>query len=138
MAEEAAKKTGQTTVSTEEQKDEKEDKGIKPNAGNGGETDKYVWEQSLKDVTVNVHLPQGLTSKQLAVKLTNTRAKVEIKGQPTPLIDAAFFKPIKVDDSLWTIESDSDGKRVLQLMLSKKEGQNWWDCVFEGDAKIDT
>ena len=23
-------------------------------------------------------------------------------------------------------------------MLSKKEGQNWWDCVFEGDAKIDT
>ena len=39
MAEEAAKKTGQTTVSIEEQKDEKEEKGIKPNAGNGGETD---------------------------------------------------------------------------------------------------
>ena len=113
MAEEAAKKTGQTTVSIEEQKDEKEEKGIKPNAGNGGEMDKYIWEQSLKDVTVNVRLPQGLTSKQLAVKLTNTRAKVEIKGQPNPPIDAAFFKPIKLDDSLWTIESDSNGKRVL-------------------------
>jgi hypothetical protein len=23
-------------------------------------------------------------------------------------------------------------------MLSKKEGQNWWVCVFEGDAKIYT
>lgn len=23
-------------------------------------------------------------------------------------------------------------------MLTKKEGQNWWDNVFEGDEKIDT
>ena len=98
----------------------------------------YSWEQSLKDVTVNVRLPAGLTSKQLAVKLTNTRVKVEIKGQEGALIDAAFSKPIKLDDSLWTLESDANGQRVLQLMLCKKEGQTWWDCVFEGHAKIDT
>lgn len=98
----------------------------------------YYWEQSLKDVTVNVRLPAGLTSKQLAVKLTNTRLKVEIKGQAGALIDAAFSKPIKLDDSLWTLESDASGQRVLQLMLCKKEGQTWWDCVFEGHAKIDT
>ena len=80
---------------------------MKPNAGNGGETEKYAWEQTLKDVTVNVRLPQGLTSKQLAVKLTNTRAKVEIKGQPTPLIDAAFLQPIKTDH--WARRGEREG-----------------------------
>ena len=24
------------------------------------------------------------------------------------------------------------------MMLTKMEGQNWWDCVFVGDEKIDT
>jgi len=27
---------------------------------------------------------------------------------------------------------------VLQLSLTKKEGQNWWDCVLDGDEKINT
>lgn len=45
---------------------------------------------------------------------------------------------IKTDDSIWTLECDANGQRTLQLMLTKMEGQNWWDCVFEGDEKIDT
>jgi len=27
---------------------------------------------------------------------------------------------------------------VLQLSLTQKEGQNWWDCVLDGDEKINT
>jgi len=26
----------------------------------------------------------------------------------------------------------------LQLNLTKKEGQNWWDSIIEGEEKIDT
>ena len=26
----------------------------------------------------------------------------------------------------------------MQLNLTKKEGQNWWDCVLQGDEKINT
>lgn len=142
-AEEAAKKAGvqiKKVSETEEKKEgEEENKGQKPNAGNGGVTEKYTWEQTLKEVTVYVKIPQGLTSKQLTVNMTTKHAKIEIKGSITgALIDKDFFKPIKLDDSLWTLESDANGQRSLQIQLCKKEGQNWWESVFEGDEKIDT
>lgn len=140
-AEEKAKKSGEQVPATEkaeENKEEGENKGQKPNPGNGGRTDKYMWEQSLKDVTVYIKLPQGITGKNLVVKLTNKHAMVQIKGEAAPLIDSDFCKLIKMDDSLWTLESDANGQRQLQLNLTKLEGQNWWDCVFDGDEKIDT
>jgi hypothetical protein len=145
-AEEAAKKAGKTVEPAEEQKgdaekkegeDDDENKGSKPNAGNGGTTDKYYWEQTLQEVTVNINIPDGVTGKQLKVDMTSRHLKVEIKGKET-LIDQDFHKPIKVDDSLWCIETDESNKRVLQLSLTKKEGQNWWDCVLDGDEKINT
>lgn len=70
--------------------------------------------------------------------MTNKHATIQIKGDPKPLIDKDFCKTIKVDDSLWTLESDANGQRQVQLNLTKLDGQNWWDCVFNGDEKIDT
>jgi len=94
-AEEAAKKAGKTVEPVEEQKgdadkkegdEDEEEKGSKPNAGNGGTTDKYYWEQSLSEVTVNINIPEGVTGKQLNVVMTSKHLKVEIKGKET-LID---------------------------------------------------
>lgn len=64
-------------------------------------------------MTVNIKLPDGLKGKDLVVSMTGKHAKVQIKGQPAPLIDKDFFKTIKTDDSLWTLESDASGSRVL-------------------------
>ena len=46
-----------------------EDKGAAPNSSNGGSTDKYDWEQSLSEVIVNIHIPEGTTSKMLSVDI---------------------------------------------------------------------
>ena len=93
-----------------EGEEEEKNKGQKPNAGNGGTTDRYSWEQTLKEVTVYVKIPQGLTSKQLSIEMKINHLKVAIKGSTSgPLIDQNFFKPIKLDDSLWTLESDANG-----------------------------
>lgn len=140
-AEEAAKASGKPLPTAEPKKedgDEKqeESKGQKPNAANGGKTDKYEWEQTLNEVTVNIDIPDGIKSKMLIVDMTPSKLKVGIKGQPL-MIDGEFSKPIKADDSLWCIETVKT-KRILQLSLTKKEGQNWWDSVIKGDAKIDT
>ena len=35
--------------------------------GNGGSTSRYVWTQTLKEVTVHVPIPDGLRAKDLVV-----------------------------------------------------------------------
>lgn len=53
---------------------------------NGGRTDRYVWTQSLSEVTVNVLVPTGTRGRDVDVKLTPTHIRVGLKGQ-TPLVD---------------------------------------------------
>lgn len=60
--------------------------------------------------------------------------KIGIKGQ-TPLIDGNLHKKIKTAESLWTLETDG-AKRTLQLTLVKVDGMTWWNCIIEGDQKI--
>ena len=62
--------------------------------------------------------------------------KIGLKGQ-TPLIDGALHKKIKTSECLWTLETDGP-QRTLQMTLVKVDGMNWWNCIIEGDAKIDT
>jgi hypothetical protein len=87
----------------------------KPNPGNGGVTDKYWWSQVLDEVTIYINMPDNVTSKQLDVKILPTKLKVGVKGQEL-IIDGELHKKIKVDDSLWTLESDGP-RRTLQLTL---------------------
>lgn len=133
----AAEQIAKEAEANEENKEDDKDKGADPNSGNGGSTDLYTWEQTLHEVTVHIKIPEGTTAKMLAVDMTKSKLKVGIKGKP-PMIEKNFSKPILVDDSLWCIETDKSGKKVLQLSLTKREGQNWWDCVLEGDEKINT
>lgn len=88
-------------------------------------------------MTVNIAIPEGTTSKQLTVDIAKTHLKVGVKGQPL-MIDGDFSKPVKKSDSIWCIETEGSGQRFLQLTLTKKEGNNWWESVIEGDEKIDT
>ena len=61
---------------------------------------------------------------------------IGLKGQ-APIIDGPLHKKIKAVDSIWTLESDG-AKRTLQLSLQKVDNMSWWNCVMEGDLKIDT
>lgn len=102
-----------------EDKDKKSNKQ-QPNAGNGGTTDKYEWIQTLDEVTVFVKLPDKVKASNLDVKLSITKLVAGLKGQP-PILSGEWYKKIKTDDSMWSVESDGD-KRTLQLTLQKSEG----------------
>ena len=98
--------SGESKEENKQDGDEKEeDKGQAPNAGNGGKTDKYEWEQNLNEVTVNILLPEGTTSKMLNIDLKAKSFKFGLKGKE-PMIAGDWNKPIKVDDSIWCIETD--------------------------------
>ena len=103
-----------------EEKKQEEDKGVAPNSGNGGSTDKYDWEQTLNEVTVNIKIPAGTTSKMLTVDIAKTHLKVGVKGQPL-LIDGDLHKPVKKGDCIWCLETLGNGDRILQLSLTKKD-----------------
>lgn len=60
-----------------------------------------------------------------------------LKGQPL-MIDGELHKLVKKGDSIWCLETDDSGKRVLQISLTKKDQQNWWSCVIQGDQEINT
>ena len=123
--EEAAKKAGKPIEpKVEEKKEGEEDgegKGQMPNQSNGGNTDKYNWGQTLNEVTINVYLPDGTTSKMINVVITAKKCSVKIKNGAT-ILEGEWNKPIKVEDSPWCIETDSKGRKILQLNLTKKEG----------------
>ena len=54
------------------------------------------------------------------------------------MIDGDFHKQVKKGDSIWCIETLGSGKRILQLTLTKRDQQNWWSTVIQGDTEINT
>jgi hypothetical protein len=68
-----------TDMTPEEQaiklKEDEEDK-TPPPIGNGGVTSRYVWTQTLSELTVNLKLPEGIKSKMLDVDIRNKHLKV--------------------------------------------------------------
>ncbi len=59
----------------------------------------------------NAPMPDGIKSSNLEVKLTQTKFKAGLKGKE-PIIEGDWHKKIKVDDSMWTLESDG-ASRIL-------------------------
>jgi hypothetical protein len=91
----------------------------------------YEWNQTLDAVTVFVLLPDKVKATSLDIKLTCIKLTAGLKGQP-PILSGDWFKNIKTDESMWSVESHGD-KRILHLTLKKFEGQEWWNSVLKGD-----
>lgn len=109
QAEIDAKKSNETAKPAEEKKaeekeEEGEDKGQKPNAENGGTTDKYTWTQTLQEVTVNIFIPANIKANMLDVQFKKKTGKVGIKRGES-IIEGEWGGEILVDDAIWTIEN---------------------------------
>ena len=129
----ATSKTETIKASAENDDDEEEDDDGPPLIGNGGQTDKYIWTQTLQEVQVNIPVPQGTRSKQVDVKMTCTSLSAALKGGET-LVKGDLFNRIKLDDCFWTLE---DGNRIC-VYLQKENQMEWWKCIIKGDPEIDT
>ena len=102
-------------------------------AGNGSQTDKYVWTQTLQEAQVTFAVPEGTKSRQVDVDLRAGKLKVGLRGGET-FVDGPLYRKIKVDDSFWTLE---DSNRIC-VYLQKDNQMEWWKTIIQGDAEIDT
>ncbi|OQR82749.1 nuclear migration protein nudC [Achlya hypogyna] len=113
--------------------DDDDDDSSPPLEGNGGKTEHYVWTQTLQEAHVSIPVPEGTTSRQVAAEIRSKTLKVGLKGQPL-IVDGELHKRVKVEDSFWTLE---DGNRIC-IYLQKENQVEWWKCIIQGDAEIDT
>ena len=114
----------------EEQKGDSKFKEI--STYNGGRTERYIWSQSVTEVTVQVNLRPETTKKSLKVSLESNHISVSYVGGEI-IVEGKLFDRIKATDSMWTIE---DGNTLVITM--EKAQENIWKTVVVGDEEIDT
>ncbi len=117
----------------EKEQEEQEDNSPPP-IGNGGTIpNKYIWTQTLQELTINIPLPPNTRGRDLNVHISKNHLKVKFtkktKNNTEYIINDTLTKPILVDDSLWTIE---DGNTLI-LTLQKSNGMEWWDAPCQSD-----
>ena len=121
------------------EEDGEENKGAKPNAGNGGSGPGYEWTQKLGEVTVSIRVPNGTKSRNLSVQYSANRLKVALKGAASPIVDGELYAAIRTDDTTWTLDDrDDDDGRDLTITMEKKNDMEWWKCIVKGHPVIDT
>ena len=99
---------------------------------NGDTTDRYAWSQSISEVTVQIQVPEGTTSKQIDVKIKPKHLCIKIAGQEKPIIDGEISEKIKVEDSFWNLED----KKYINIVFEKAY-ESIWKTVIIGDQEID-
>ncbi len=122
-----------------------------PNKGNGGQTEKYTWTQTLKELEVTLEIPKGTRGRDMAIEIGKESIKVGLKGKPS-MIEGKLHKAVRKDDSSWQIGLEffvcctkwfynnffvEDASKVI-LFLVKQNQMEWWNCVIQGDTIIDT
>jgi len=113
--------------------EEEEEDNTPPPVGNGGTTDKYVWTQTLSDLSIVIDVPRGTKSRELIVDIRNKKLKVAFKNGAT-IVDGDLYNRCVVDDCCWTLEDGCE----LNINLQKENKMEWWKSVIQGDAEINT
>lgn len=111
-------------------------KDLRPsNANCGVDYDTYSYSQTENEVVVTFPLPPGTTSKQIDVKISTTQLSCGIKGKEEKLLQGQLFKPIKAEESMWTVEE----KKFLVVTLTKTNMQyeEWWPHVVTSEPQMD-
>lgn len=97
---------------------------------NGGQTDKYVWQQTAYDLTLLFPLNKNKT-KDIDLNFNREKLVLKIKGEL--IYEGTFSFPVKCESSTWYIYND-----LIMIELDKFKKHEWWKSAFVGDDEIDT
>eukprot|EP00871_Galdieria_phlegrea_P000013 jgi/Galph1/1011/GphlegSOOS_G5753.1 len=107
-----------------------------PNAGNGGQTDSYMWTQTLQDVTLVVPVPPGTLAKSILCDVQKKRLKLVVKhSEETIIADGELYANVLPEESFWQLDSKDS---TVTVYLDKQNKMEWWSKVLTTDPEIDT
>ncbi|KAJ6782389.1 hypothetical protein PWT90_08023 [Aphanocladium album] len=96
----------------------------------------YKWTQTIGELDINFTVPGNMKSRDLVVDIKKLKLTAGIKGQD-PIINGDLPHAILVDDSTWTLSTNADGTKTVEIHLDKVNKMEWWAHVVTGAPKID-
>ena len=107
------------------------------NEGCGVDYPTYSFTQSETEVVLNFPLAAGTAAKMLDIKIGTSTISCGLKGKGAEgiLLAGPLFKPIKAEESMWTVEE----KKLLVVTLTKTNMQyeEWWPHVVTTERQMD-
>lgn len=104
--------------------------------GNGGVCESYWWTQTVRDATIYVSVDFGTKSKDVSFSLQPRRVSVSVKG--VMLLSGELDNVVSIEDSLWTLATDSSRQSSQLIINFEKSVHSWWRAVIKGHPEIDT
>ncbi|KAF5618963.1 nudC [Fusarium tjaetaba] len=96
----------------------------------------YKWTQTISELDVTFNVPGNLKSRDLVITIKKQSLQAGIKGQD-PIIQGDLPHAVHVDDSTWTLSTNSDGTKTVEIHLDKVNKMEWWAHVVTSAPKID-
>lgn len=79
----------------------------------------YEWDQTLEDATIYIRPPEGLTKRDLEIKIAARHLRVGRKGKPAFLLEETY-DIVNKDRSTWSLRNGE-----LQIHLKKARKVEW-------------
>ncbi|KAM4068055.1 CS domain-containing protein [Hirsutella rhossiliensis] len=96
----------------------------------------YKWSQTIGDLDLSFTVPGNLKSRDLVVDLKKQSIAAGVKGQD-PVIKGDLPHTIHVDESTWTLSTNTDGTKTVEIHLDKINKMEWWAHVVTSAPSID-
>ncbi|CRH01719.1 nuclear movement protein, putative [Plasmodium relictum] len=128
---ENVQKDGDTKKEEKKKNSDDSDGDSLPPKDNGGITDKYRWIQNTSSLEMFIDAKEKIKTKDVKVDLTYKRLFVKVKDKV--IIDGEFYKKIKPEGSIWTLEDN----QIIHILIEKLHGLEWWATAIKGDPEID-
>jgi hypothetical protein len=79
-------------------------------------------------------VPVGTPGKSLHCEFRDDWISLGVKGVDARILEGKLGGSVQADECMWNIDR-ADG--TVTVHLDKKERDNWWNCIVEGETVID-
>ncbi|KAK7934760.1 nuclear movement protein [Apiospora marii] len=97
----------------------------------------YKWTQTIAELDIVIEgLPGTYKGRDLVVDIKKNKLVAGVKGQP-PIIDGDLPHNVSTSESTWTLTTNADGTKSVEIHLDKQNKMEWWAHVVTSAPKVD-